>query len=126
MEESAAAERGSFDINEYEVVTPGDVLSPEEFKENPVEAQAVVDLAQNGLRQRPSSITMNELMSHEVALLPSNPLDKYRIEKSLGQGAFANVLLVEDTTTSDQFALKRIEVKDDAQKVKIVNEIFLM
>jgi hypothetical protein len=82
-------------------VTIDDVISKEEAKQHPEEAKQAVELAENGLPVRPSSLTYSELLETDVQLIASNPLAKYQIEKSLGEGAYANVLLVVDNETSE-------------------------
>ncbi len=50
--------------------------------------------------------------------------DRYRVDKTLGQGGMAVVYMVTDVSTDRQLALKHLKVRDDAKKQQKAIELF--
>jgi serine/threonine protein kinase len=66
------------------------------------------------------------MVNENVMPLNTDPMKTFTIIKSIGEGAFGNVLLVEDKQTHANYAMKRVEVKNAAVREQMLNEIYMM
>lgn len=60
-----------------------------------------------------------------MQIISEDPLNYYEILSKLGEGGAGSVFLCKNKETSENFAVKRIEIRNDEHRDMIVNEIIL-
>lgn len=101
-------------------------ITPEEMQNHPKEIWGAVTFMLEGLPVMPSRVEFNEALKESVQLISSDPMIEYKLMGRLGEGGAGAVFLVQQESTGNKFALKKIKPRNDKQRSQILNEIALM
>lgn len=101
-------------------------ITQEDINSHPEQIWGTISLMMEGLPLLPSSAAFDQALKQSVIIHTTDPLEEYRELNKLGEGGAGAVYLVENITTSQRYALKRIKPKNTKQREQILNEIALM
>ena len=101
-------------------------ITHEEMQNHPKEIWGAVTFMMEGLPVMPSSVEFDEALKESVQLRNTDPMADYTLMGRLGEGGAGAVYLVQQGSTGQKFALKKIKPRNNKQRSQILNEIALM
>ena len=101
-------------------------ITHEEMQNHPKEIWGAVTFMMEGLPVMPSSVEFDEALKESVQLRDTDPMAEYKLMGRLGEGGAGAVYLVQQESTGQKFALKKIKPRNSKQRSQILNEIALM
>lgn len=101
-------------------------ITPEEMNSHPEEIWGTISFMMEGLPMLPSRADYDQVLKQSVDIHNTDPRVEYRELKKIGEGGAGAVYLVENVSTEQRYALKKIKPKNTKQREQILNEIALM
>lgn len=101
-------------------------IKAEEYYAHPEEAKKAQTIVRTGLKARPSSMQFELNREQGVNLIKESPMTRFSFVKHLGEGGYGAVNMIEDSESTERFALKQIRPQKEKEIFAVLNEIYLM